>query len=461
MKKKLAVVFLSLMFLWTGCGSNPPESVQESGEMEKPDALSGATISQEASEEEVLTYLKDILSEADKLMAVLTDGGLKFDEEDRIEIERTDQQGPYTEEYVRVVSEEFRSLDDLRDFGKKLFTEKAYGENFRFMISEDDLGTAYYIERDGKLYGLSTAPYGYFFHWDLSQGIEIAYAAKDRIIVYATANEMQGAHYQGKIVLAREEDRWKLDSDVAAFYGLPFEFVQYTETADEPLLDSVEAADEAARTFLQGMIEFDEYYRDYDPEIQECYDLEGQTFHALLLSLYEKKEEPVLTHKIFLPVRRDSYKPWIQLEDERGILHKDYGVTGANKDPEAWFGYSINEIPGNITWYELVEDYRTLLSLTNCHFRGNMEKSRKLLFIVPRYYGTVVSWYDKKGEFLGEDEDCFLALGLDDSIGKIVIRRGDEKVEIPGEIHEGAEIEGGFATPYIYPSATIDQVETE
>lgn len=454
MKKKLAIVFLSLLFLLAGCRSNPPESVQESGETERPDALSGATISQEASEEEVLTYLKDILSEADKLMAVLTDGGLKFDEEDRIEIERTDQQGPYTEEYARVVSEEFHSLDDIRAFGKKLFTEKAYGENFRFMVSEEDLGTAYYIERDGKLYGLPTAPYGYFFHWDLNQGIDIAYAAKDRIIVYAAANEMQGGHYQGKIVLAREEDRWKLDSDVAASLGLPFEFVQYAETNDGTLLDSVEAADEAARAFLQDMVEFDEYYRDYDPELQECYDLDGQTFQAILLSLYEKKQEPVLTHKVFLPVDRDSYKPWIQPEDEQGIMHKDYVVTGANKDLEAWFGYSINEIPQNVTWYELIEDYRIFLSLTNYHFRGNMEKSRKLLFIVPRYYGTEVSWYDKKGELLGQDEDCFLALGLDDTIGKVVIRRGDRRVEIPGEIDEGAEIEGGFATPYIYPSAT-------
>lgn len=472
MKKKVTMLFLSLLILLSGCSpgsqkfggeekTSSDQTESREDETEAVDTLSGATISEEATEEEVLTYLKKILGEADKVMAVLTSDGIRTDENDSIEIELTGEES-YKERYLRVTDEGFQSVADLKSLGKRLFTKEAYAEGFRFLVDEGMYGSNYYIEREGKLYVLASAPNGYFFTWDLDRGIEVAYAMKDRIVVYADAQEMHGDLFPGKIVLLREEGRWKLDSDVSSVYGLPFVAVEYQKQEDQEQgsafwIDSPEKADEAAKDFLEGMIAWDEYFRDYDGELYAFSDGEGNLFQAIMLSLYEKrKDEPVPAAKIFLPINRKGYTPWMQSYDVsgRGILHIDSEKTGYDEDPDARFGYAVAEIPEDISWYEVAEDYKMSMHLMNNKIGGSPEEAGKLFFFIPRCYGTSIEWYDGEGGLLGREEDSFVILGLDDSIGKAVIRQGDFTAEFTPEIVGETRLQGGFITPYSYPASS-------
>ncbi len=450
---KIAAALVMSALLLTGCGSTNSEGETITGGENGAESVDGvATLSASPTEDEIIEYLKWIIPKSDEVYTKLTLRWVDRDESDTIV-------GGSGFDYQRVTDPQLQSIADLDAFVSSVFWEGAAYKYYLAYVYEgfEDLT---FIEEDGKLY---IHPDTYTnegnWEWQLDEGVEFVYITNSRIALYADAVAPfdDSEICRGKIILVREDGVWKLDTIDP--YGI-FDQLDYAYEGQEGIVDTWEevmALLEENEDLLLGR-SLSEFIVDLDINLRYMKNENWITESWIGVNVYELIDgELSLVSKLFVSPENGELLQEIP-EREGVVMLYDYFVAAGYDFAEGLFGYVMIEAEED----ELPEDIlgnfsETMLSSDNMQYANLWYDSTKVLFIVPKYYGTSIEVRDSSGRLRIYLEDEAVAIGntglSDDSV--VTIRNeifGSVSFSL-SEATEALAEAGGFLLDYEYPKA--------
>lgn len=400
------------MLMMAGCTKEP--STSENGK-DKPNKQ--VQSAQELSLEEVRDLLEELLPKAEETLSEIY----------RVEV---DLNSVYEDElnglFYEVTDPKYQSIEQMENKIREIFSEKAFYKSYKHLFSK-----AYpiFVEREGKLYAYELpfdAPPS--VDWDFSK-MEIGYQTENRIVVYASVGEAD--KLEGKIVLVKEQDVWKLDQNSNFDPGTIFnaEYMMAYDLLFSGREDVIEYISEEenwrmARPFEEYIVELDSN----DTHIRSDYDPQ-EIIPYLGIDIYERKEGRLkLVDKLFVRLmnEKDILYP---KQDRNGVVTLNYSKAVEKKSKDSIFGYMTENMIADeyvINWVESVENMR----MKEEYFSREYVDQGELLFLVPKYYGTTIRLEEKTdgiSEVIGWGEDeafCFSK----NVVGNVVIQYNGKEV---------------------------------
>lgn len=415
------------MLMLAGCTREP--STSESGKDKPNKQVQNA---QALSSGEVRDLLEELLPKAEETLSEIY----------QVEV---DLNSVYEDEtyglFYEVTDPNYQNIEQIEDKIREIFSEKAFYESYHHLFAK-----AYpiFVEREGKLYAYELpfdAPPS--VDWDFSK-MEIGYQTENRIVVYASVGEAD--KLEGKIVLVKEQDVWKLDQNSNFDPGTIFN-AEYMMAYDllfssrEELIEYI--ADEENWRMDRPIEEYIVEVDGVDTLIRASYDPK-ETIPYLGVNIYEQTEDKLkLVDKLF--VRLSNEKDIIYpKQDKNGVITLNYSKAVEKKSKDSIFGYLTESMIADeyvINWIESVENMR----MEEGYFSREFVDKGELLFLVPKYYATTIRLQEKidgENKVIAWGEDELFCLSKD-IVENVTIEYDGEEVSFEPIFDTQTKLERG------------------
>lgn len=436
------ILWIAAMLLLVGCTK---ESGENSGTDAPPKDKTEKTKQDLLSEDEVRDILDKLLLQAEEATELLFLTDIQTDPKDRY-IREAEAEGSEENIYIRVTDPRVQSLEDVKNFGREIFSERLYSDSYVSLLHSP---WPSFIEHEGALYcseipNLFTPP----IEWDL-EGLQIGYQTPDRVVVYADNDICKPL--EGKIVLVREDDRWKLDTnayfDPATPFNAELEMAGFLAIHDGKK-DVIRYVAKEDNWRLDGAIE--EYFVELDDElinIREYYDSVPMPYIGV--NVYSYAEDQLkLEDKLFVPMLEDTGIVYPK-KTKQGILTLNYEYAAQDRTKDSLFAFvGEDELPEfYMSWPEVVQSGLIIEDFA----MPVLPNEKGMLFIIPKYYTTTIKLFGSyngfEDEIMYQTQDRAIYIG-DGYFDKVMIAHGDEKVEFEPDFSKKAELERGDRIPF-------------
>lgn len=464
MKKYSLILLISLLFL-VGCSntdnSQNAEDKNDSNVTEKIET----SLSKDSNEKDLQKFMLEIMPKAEELSKVILNADMDYDQNDTFEYQPKDAEASPVE--MGRVADSSLTLANLTDRAKEIFSEEIYVNWYRPALYDLGIREPRFVEKDGKLYVSLFNSYTPHYEWDFDN-IEILYATDDKIAFFAdssinfTGEEDQASLTRGKVVLVKEDGKWKLGTNTPNSDAQPFnEFLK--EYYGDDILSSREEAIEAIRQNapLQVLNEsINEYIIDFDESFGYTMNLDGsyETMQMVWARLYEIENGKLkLVQKA--QVGAQGYVVNFSYADTFGftdnLVTTDFNfanISVENDAAENIFGYLIGNLADHVT----PEDYYTIISnvletdiVSDDVVRETLSEDFKdFMIIVPKFVGTKITIYDSEGEprrIISDDSS--VVIGKHKDIAKVKVEWNDQEVTFKPNFDEDVKIKYGTYIP--------------
>lgn len=354
--------------------------------------------------------ISTLLPKASEITTLVYDG-IKIDEKEYIEY------GEDKRKFYFVTDERFKSRLDVEKHIREVFSDREFSKNFAGAIYGNQ---ALFIEKDGKLY-LSklegSAPKT--LNWNIDSS-EFGQQAGNRAVAYLDIMLTDGVE-PGKIVLVKEDGKWKFDINPSFHTGTPYPSFYESDENGSHIIDRQGVIDYILDENNGANIEKGDYVFEVDSVERMIKNDDQKYSYYYMVDLYK---DNVKKYRLAVPVTKDN--PIIHIEsDSKGDIRYDYSKSVKTKGSDDLYFFTAQKVSD-------VESYASKFEKDYIYegsIAGGIGGGSYMVCISPKYYGTMIEFINEKGEIIAVVEDGSIFFS-DAFKGKVVIRNGDQKVEL-------------------------------